>query len=152
MYALSRQSIRSEWRILDLEFAQLVFKPAQSRHVIARAHLTCVNQLSDFIVANEQRTETDADPLRICVAADHKLLLVDAFELEPVERAFGNIRAVGFLADNPFPSITTGLAIISFAISLHVLAETQSSPEIKCLLQQKLSIAKPEMANVIPIE
>jgi hypothetical protein len=52
--------------------------------VEAGPDLAGVDQLVAAVVAEQQSAEAVPGPLRVGVAADHQLLLVDAFELQPV--------------------------------------------------------------------
>src|SRR5437763_972676 len=68
------------------------------------AHLARVDQALAIVavVANQQRPQADAGPLRVGEAADDKLLPSDALDLHPRRAAALDVRAVQVLADDAF--------------------------------------------------
>src|SRR5258708_4638215 len=97
----------------------------QSAGVVAGADFARVFHLAALIVADQQRAEANTLALRIGVAADHKLLLVDAFEFEPLARSLGYVRAIAILGYNAFPSPLARFPEIRVAFRLAVFGKAQ---------------------------
>ena len=114
--------------------------------------MLCRNQFQRFVVTDEQRSESDSLSLRIGVPGDHEFLLVEAFELQPVARSRGEIRTVGVLGNDPFPTFAASFAEVSFAFGFALFREAQRVLEVQRLRQQFLAFAQWQLAHIAVIE
>ena len=73
-----------EGRGFPFKFTEALRHPPEGFIVIARTDFTRVKEFIFLIVTDKQGAEADPFALGIGVTADNKLLLVRAFELQPV--------------------------------------------------------------------
>ena len=109
----------------------------QELRVEAGADLSGKHEIAAFVVADEQRAETDARALRIGEPADDELLRRFALHLQPVLRAAMFVRRAAPLGDHAFPAFAPRalprLLVVEQLDALHRRLEGQ-------LLQQRAPI------------
>src|SRR5919204_5751996 len=84
MHPRAGESPDRERRLVLLQRGQPPPEALEQLVVEAGPDLAGVDQLVAAVVAEQQSAEAVPGPLRVGVAADHQLLLVDALELQPV--------------------------------------------------------------------
>src|SRR5688572_28732442 len=98
-----------ERRRFHLEAVPLLPEVEQHARVAAGADLTGEDEVVTLVVADEQRAEADAGPLRVGEPAHHELLRGLAFHLQPLLRAAVLVDRVAPLRDDSFPPLRARL-------------------------------------------
>src|SRR5262245_38031301 len=93
--------------------------------VKTRSNLTGVNEPSFVIDTHKECTDTDTLAPRIGIADNHELLLIFAFESQPLFRPLMDIDAVCPLRNESFPALTACLLKIRLTIRLPMFTEPQ---------------------------
>src|SRR5262249_28313312 len=110
---------------LLLQARQPALEIAERLVVEPGTDLAGVHEPPALVHATEKRADSDAGALRLRVAADHDLLLLEALDLEPVGAAGAAIRRVAFLRDDPFEPELAGVREEVGAVADDVIAVAQ---------------------------
>src|SRR6056297_3315620 len=104
-----------EGRALAPALIERFTKRAQEFLVEPRPDLSGIAQRTILVIAHQQRAEPRALTFRLGKSANHELLPVGAFELQPFAGAAMNIRCFGILGDDTFPALRASLLEIRLA-------------------------------------
>src|SRR5262249_6415353 len=141
---------------LLLELAQPLLEIAEHPVVEAGADLAGVDEAAVVVDAPEQRTDPDARALRLGVAADHDLLLLETLDLEPVGTARAAIRRIAPLGDDALDAELAGVSQEIRARADDVIAEAQDgrfvSRPAQQPLERRLPVLEPRARQVPAVE
>ena len=110
-----------EGRARALERLELPREPVEVGRVEAGADLAGIDQLAVLERAEQQRGERLALHVGAAIAADHEFLAAQAFDLEPVLAAPGDVGPVGPLRHDAFEPRRAGLREELGPRALHVI-------------------------------
>ena len=110
-----------EGRARTLERLELLREPFEVRRIETGADLAGIGKRAVLEGAEQERGERLALHVRPAIAADHEFLATQAFDLEPVLAAPGDVGPVGPLGHDAFESCRAGLRKELLARALHVV-------------------------------
>src|SRR5437879_3038470 len=93
-----------------------------------------------------------ARPLRVCVAADHVLLALDALDLAPLGAAAAQVARVGPLRDHSLQARLAGGVQERRAVALDVVGVAHRSGRRQELAEERLAVGEREAAEIPPEE
>src|ERR1700716_1527823 len=131
---------------------QLVAQTEQRGGVETSPHLAGVFELSPIVVTDEERPKAHPASAGVGEAADHKLLFVDAFELQPVGGSSMDVFAVPALRDQPLEALLTRLPIELFSFRVPVSHESHWCLKIERLSKQLLPVLESDLGHVEAVD
>src|SRR4030081_396633 len=131
---------------------QLVPQTEQRGGVETSPHLAGVFELAPIVVTDEKRAKADPASGGIGEAADHQLLFVDAFELQPVGGSSVDVFAVSALRDQPLEALLTRLPIELFPFRVPVSHESHWRLKIQRLSKQLLPVLESDLGDVEAVD
>src|SRR5262245_6180153 len=141
-----------KWGLLNFQGGHLVPQPEQKVRVKPCPYSARINQFASCVVTEQQGTEPESRSFRICEAAEYELLLIPAFEFQPVARARGDVDAVRTFCHYALETFAASLPEIRFTAPFAMIRETQWIVKLECLFQQRLSMDERNIPQVVAVQ
>src|SRR5262249_47534051 len=143
-----------ERRGILLQLIEVVAEVEQSFPCIAGADLAGINQAFAVVavIADEKGPESNARPLGLGKAADHKFLAPDALDLDPPVAAPADVPALAVFADNALVALAASLLPEVLAFFGFVFRPTDPFRPAHRLPQQFFALFKRQSGQIVPVK